>query len=326
MKIAILDDYQKAFDRLACAKRLNGHQVVVFHENEKDPAKLVARLKDVEAVILTQQRTAFPRDLIEQLPKLRIIAQTGSHREHIDVSACTENGIVVAAVEHGPSYSTAELTWALILASMRHIPEEVRQLKTGVWQSTVGRVLRGKTLAVYGLGQIGSAVAQAGSAFGMRVTCWGRTSSKAHAVAGGFHVPDSRKDFFTSADVLSLHVPLSAETAGLITAADLDCMKPSALLVNTSRSRLIEDGALVAALRKGRPGFAAVDVFEHEPVLEGNHPLLKMRNVICTPHLGGIVWETFEFMYGHAIDNILAFASHKPSHVFNPDVLARLRR
>ncbi|MBI3043426.1 MAG: D-2-hydroxyacid dehydrogenase family protein [Betaproteobacteria bacterium] len=326
MKIAVLDDYQKAFHRLACPQRLNAHQVVVFHENEKDPEKLVARLNDVEAVILTQERTAVPRQLLDRLPDLRIIAQTGSHREHIDVSACTEKGIVVAAVEHGPSYSTAELTWALILASRRHIAEEVRQLRAGVWQSTVGTVVRGTTLAVYGLGQIGSAVAQVGRAFGMDITCWGRASSKEKAIAAGYHVPDSRQAFFETADILSLHVPLSSETTGLVTAADLARMKPSALLVNTSRARLIEDGALVAALRKGRPGFAAVDVFEDEPVLAGNHPLLGMPNVICTPHLGGIVWETFEFMYGHAIDNILAFASNKPTHVYNPDVLARLRR
>lgn len=326
MRIAVLDDYQKAFHRLACANRLKGHEVAVFHENEKDPAKLVARLKDADAVILTQERTAFPRNLIERLPRLRIIAQTGSHRKHIDVSACTEHGIVVAAVEHGPSYSTAELTWTLILASVRHIPEEVSQLKAGVWQSTVGNVVRGKTLGIYGLGGIGSAVAQVGAAFGMKVICWGRAASKEKAAAAGFHVPESRQAFFGSADVLSLHVPLTAETTGIITAADLACMKPSALLVNTSRARLIEDGALVAALKKGRPGFAAVDVFEHEPVLKGHHPLLGMPNVICTPHLGGIVWETFEFMYGHAIDNILAFASNEPTHVYNPEVLARLRR
>ncbi|MBI3042617.1 MAG: D-2-hydroxyacid dehydrogenase family protein [Betaproteobacteria bacterium] len=326
MKIAVLDDYQEAFHRLGCAARLNGHHVVVFHDNEKDVGKIADRLKDVEGVILTQERTAFPRQLIERLPRLRIIAHTGSHRKHIDISACTEKGIVVAGVVHGASHSTVELTWALILASLRHIPDEVRQLKAGAWQTTIGTVLHGKTLAIYGLGKIGSCVAQVGSAFGMKVTCWGRASTAAKAAAAGFHVPESRKAFFESADVLSLHVRLSAETTGVVTAADLDCMKPSALIVNTSRARLIQGGALVEALKKGRPGFAAVDVFEDEPVLGGDHPLLKMLNVICTPHLGGIVWETFEFMYGHAIDNILAFASNNAINVLNPDVLARLRK
>lgn len=326
MKIAVLDDYQRAFHRLACAARLAGHQVAVSHDNEKDIERIVARLKDVEAVILTQERTAFPRALIERLPRLRIIAQTGSHKKHIDVPACTENGIVVALVAHGPSYSTVELTWALILASARHVPDEVSRLKAGAWQTTIGTVLRGKTLGIYGLGHIGSAVAQVGRAFGMSVICWGRESTAAKAAAAGYRMAESRQAFFESADVLSLHIWLNPETTGIVTAADLACMKPSALIVNTSRARLIQDGALVEALRKGRPGFAAVDVFEHEPVLHGNHPLLQMPNVVCTPHLGGIVWETFEFMYGHAVDNILAFASNKPVNVVNPEVLAKLRR
>ncbi len=325
MKIAVLDDYQKSYHRLACAQRLAGHQVMVFHENEREVTRLAARLQDFDALILTQERSAIPRALIEKLPRLRIIAQTGSHRKHIDVAACTDAGIVVAAVPNGPSYTTAELTWALILASLRHLPEEVRQLKAGAWQTTVGTGLRGKTLGVYGLGHIGGAVASVGRAFGMEVICWGRENTLIKAAATGYAVPLSREAFFEHADILSLHVWFSPETTGIVTAADLARMKPAALLVNTSRAGLIEQGALAAALEKGRPGYAAVDVYDHEPIVGGDHPLLKMPNVICTPHLGGVVWETFEFMYGHAIDSILSFAENKPINVYNPEVLARLR-
>lgn len=324
MKIAVLDDYQDVFRKLVCYERLRGHEVAVFHDTEKDPAQLAARLKDFHAVILSQQRSSFPRAVIEKLPKLRLIAQTGSNRAHIDIAACTENGIVVSAIRYGPSYATAEFTWGLILASLRHIPHEVQQLKQGMWQSTaVGVGLRGKTLGIYGLGKIGQCVAQVGKAFGMTVMCWGREASQAKVREAGYEVPASREAFFQNADVVSLHIRYNAQTRGIVTAVDLAHMKPTALIVNTSRAALIQQGALLTALRTGRPAFAAVDVYEDEPVLAGDHPLLKMPNVICTPHIGGLVQSTYESWYSTAIDHILAFAAGKPLNVVNPEALGK---
>ena len=322
MKIAVLDDYQDAFRGLEVFARLKDHEVVVFRDTEKDPAKLAARLADADAVLLTQQRSPFPRAVIEKLPKLKLIAQTGRNTNHIDVAACTEKGIVVAAAGSGSPHATAELAWGLILASLRHIPDEVAELKKGVWQTTVGTGLNGRTLGVYAPGRIGSCVALVGKAFGMQVTCWGRDASKAKARELGYAVPASREEFFAGADVISLHIPLNKETRGIVTAADLACMKPGALFVNTSRAPLVAAGALVAALEKGRPGFAAIDVFEDEPVVGGNHPLLKMPNVVCTPHLGYVEQRTYESYYGAAVDGILGFASGNPVNVLNPEALA----
>jgi D-3-phosphoglycerate dehydrogenase len=323
MKIAVLDDYQDAFRKLACFPRLKDHAVVVFHDTEKDPGRLAARLQDADAVVLTQQRSPFPRAVIEKLPRLKLIAQTGRNTNHIDVAACTEKGIVVAAAGSGSPYPTAELTWAIILASLRHIPHEVQQLKQGVWQTTVGTGLHGKTLGVYAFGRIGSCVAQVGKAFGMQVMCWGREGSLAKARAAGFAVPASRAAFFESADVISLHIPLNKETRGIVTAADLARMKTTALIVNTSRAPIIAEGALIAALKQGRPGFAAVDVYEDEPVIGGNHPLLKLPNAVCTPHLGYVEKGTYESYYGAAIDGILGFAAGKPVNVLNPEALGK---
>ena len=323
MKIAVLDDYQDAFRNLACFPRLEDHAVVVFHDTEKDPGRLAARLQDADAVVLTQQRSPFPRAVIEKLPRLKLIAQTGRNTNHIDVAACTEKGIVVAAAGSGSPYPTAELTWAIILASLRHIPHEVQQLKQGVWQTTVGTGLHGKTLGVYAFGRIGSCVAQVGKAFGMQVMCWGREGSLAKARAAGFAVPASRAAFFESADVISLHIPLNKETRGIVTAADLARMKTTALIVNTSRAPIIAEGALIEALRQGRPGIAAVDVYEDEPVIGGNHPLLKLPNALCTPHLGYVEQGTYEIYFNAVIDGILGFAAGKPVNVLNPEVLEK---
>src|SRR3954468_3062381 len=323
MKIAVLDDYQDAFRKLTAFSRLKGHEVVVFHDTEKDPAKLAARLADADAVLLTQQRSPFPRGVIEKLPKLKLIAQTGRNTNHIDVAACTEKGIVVAAAGSGTPNATADLAWGRILWSLGHTPQEVEQLKQGVWQTTVGTGLIGKTLGVYAPGRIGSCVAKVGKAFGMKVTCWGREGSKSKALELGYEVPSTREAFFAGADVISVHIPLNKETRGIITAADLACMKPSALFVNTSRAPLVAAGALVEALKKGRPGFAAIDVYEDEPVVGGNHPLLKMPNVICTPHLGYVEKSTYDSYYGAAIDGIVGFAEGKPVNVLNPEALTK---
>lgn len=323
MKIAVIDDYQDAFRRLDCFPRLKDHDVVVFHDTEKDASKLAARLKNAEAVILTQQRSPFPRALVEQLPGLKMLSQTGRNANHIDVAACTERGIVVSAGGGGIPNPTAELTWGLILAALRRIPQEVQRMKEGRWQGSVGVSVAGKTLGVYAYGKIGSLVARIGQAFGMRVVCWGREGSTAKAREAGFEVAASRAAFFEQADVVCLHIPLNKETRGIVTAQDLARMKPTALIVNTSRAPLIAEGALVAALKQGRPGLAAVDVYEDEPVLGGNHPLLKMDNVICTPHLGYVEQGTYESYYNTAIDQILAYAAGKPINVMNPEVLEK---
>ena len=323
MKIAVIDDYQNAFRTLKCYAKLKDYEVVVYIDMEKELVRLAERLKDAEAVVLTQQRSRFPRAAIERLPKLKLISQTGRATAHIDVAACTERGIVVSAGGAGNPHATAELTWALILAALRHIPYEVRRLREGHWQSTLGIAVQHKTLGIYALGRIGSIVARVGQTFGARVLCWGREGSTARAREAGYEVAKSREAFFAEADILSLHLPLNKETQGIVTAADLALMKPSALLANTSRAGLIAQGALVNALKAGRPGMAAVDVYEDEPVLGAAHPLLKMDNVICTPHLGYVEKDTYEDYYGVVVDQIVAYAAGNPINVVNPEVIAK---
>jgi D-3-phosphoglycerate dehydrogenase len=323
MKIAVIDDYQDAFRKLDCYAKLKDHEVAVYHETEKDPSRLAERIKDAEAVILTQQRSPFPRALAERLPKLKLISQTGRNANHIDVAACTEKGIVVSAGGAGNPGPTGELTWGLILAALRRIPQEVQRMKEGLWQGSVGVGVEGKTLGIYAYGRIGSIVAKVGRAFGMRVVCWGREGSTARAREAGFEVAASRDAFFESVDVISIHLPLNKETRGLVKADDLARMKPTALIVNTSRAPIIAEGALVAALKHGRPGRAAVDVYQEEPVLGGDHPLLKMDNVVCTPHLGYVEQATYESYFGTAIEQILAFAAGKPINVVNPEALGK---
>jgi D-3-phosphoglycerate dehydrogenase len=323
MRIAVLDDYQDAFRKLDCYARLKGHEVIVYHDTEKDPARLAERLKDADAVILTQQRSRFPRAVVERLPKLKLVSQTGRNANHIDVAACTEKGIAVLAGGTGNPSPTAELTWGIILAALRRIPQEVQRMKEGKWQGSVGTGLAGKTLGVYAYGRIGSIVARVGKAFGMRVVCWGREGSTGKAREAGFEIAASREAFFAEADVLSLHLPLNPETRGIVKAQDLARMKPTALIVNTSRAQIIEEGALVAALKQGRPGHAAVDVYEVEPVLGASHPLLKLANALCTPHLGYVEKSTYESYFGTAIDQIAAFAAGKPINVLNPEALGK---
>ena len=323
MKIAVLDDYQNAFRTLKCSRKLSGHEVVVFTDTETDLGKLAEKLKDADAVVLTQQRSSFPRALIEKLPRLKLIGQTGRAATHVDLDACTERGIVVSAGGLGNSNNTAELTWGLILAALRNIPLEVKRLKEGYWQSTLGTGIRSKTLGIYAYGKIGSIVAAVGKAFDARVVCWGREGSIGRAQAAGFEVAKSREEFFAEADILSLHLPLNKDTRGIVSRDDLARMKPTALIVNVSRAGLIAPGALVEALRAGRPGMAAVDVYEQEPVIGADHPLLKMDNVTCTPHLGYVTREGYEEYYGVVVDDILAFAAGKPQNVLNPGAIAK---
>jgi D-3-phosphoglycerate dehydrogenase len=315
MKIAVIDDYQGAFSKTKAYPRLKGHDVVVYNDTEKDLQKLAERLKDAEVVVLTQQRSAFPRSVIERLPKLKMISQTGKNAYHIDLAAAAEKGIVVSAGGGSSPNPTAELTWAIILAGLRNIPEEVQRLKDGKWQGSVGIGLKDKTLGVYAFGRIGSIVAGVGRAFGMKVVALGREASTAKAREAGFEVAASREAFFESADIVTLHLPLNKDTRGIVTAQDLARMKPTAMIVNTSRSPIIAQGALEEALAKGRPGYAAIDVFDSEPMTDPNHPLLKMKNVLCTPHLGYVEERVYEGIYGVAVDQIVAFAEGKPINV-----------
>ncbi len=324
MKIAVIDDYQDAFRKMKCFAKLQGHEVITYNTSEKDPVKFAKRLEGCEALVLTQQRSFMPRPFIENLPaSIKLLAQTGRNVPHIDSAACTERGIIISASGGGNSSPTVELTWALILASVRNLPTEVNNMQAGRWQTTAGIGLQGKTLGVYAFGKIGSAVARVGKAFGMNVICWGRDGSTAKARAEGFDIAASREAFFAESDIVTIHLPLNKETRGVITGADLALMKPTARIVNSSRAPIIAEGALVDALKKGRPGFAAIDVYESEPVINREHPLLSMPNVICTPHLGYVTWETYELYYAAVVDNILAYAAGAPTNVANPDVLAK---
>jgi D-3-phosphoglycerate dehydrogenase len=321
MKIAVLDDYAQAFEGMGFAQALRGHELRIFNDTEKNPDRLAERLRDVEALLLTQQRSPLPGALVRRLPALRLVSQTGRNTSHIDLAACTACGVAVCAGGTGGPHPTAELTWGLIIGALRRIPQEAARLRGGLWQGSVGIGLAGKTLGVYSFGRIGSVVAQIGRAFGMRVLCWGRESSLARAREAGFEAASDRAAFFASADVLSLHIAMNTQTRGIVTAADLARMKPTALLVNTSRAPIIEAGALEQALAAGRPGLAAVDVFEDEPVLGAAHPLIGMDNALCTPHLGYVEREALQAMFGTAVEQILAFAAGKPINLINPQVL-----
>jgi D-3-phosphoglycerate dehydrogenase len=319
MKVAILDDWFDTLRTLQCFERLEGHEVTVFTDHVEDTRVLVQRLQDFDALVLIRERTEIRAPLLERLPNLRLISQRSVY-PHIDVEACTRLGITVCSNLHAgsPSYSTAELTWALVLAAMRQIPQQVASCKAGEWQVGVGHSLIGKTLGLYGYGRIAKLVAGYGTAFGMRVLVWARPQSLERARADRLEVAASREEFFAACDVLSLHMRLVAATRGIVKRADLERMRPSALLINTSRAGLIEPGAIVAALRVGRPGMAALDVFEEEPLHDPTHPLLNMDNVLCTPHIGYVTHEEWELQFADVFDQINAFAAGRPINVVNP--------
>lgn len=309
MRIAVLDDYADTFRSLPAAARLADHEVVVFRDTEREPARLIERLRDFDALLLTQQRSALSRAVIEALPRLRVIAQTGRGASHLELAACAERGIAVRLAGGGSSAAPAELTWALVLAHRRHLVREAARLASGQWLDSVGEGLEGRTLGVWGLGKIGGRVAQVGRAFGMRVLVWGRAASRERAREAGYAIAADQAELFATADVLTVHLPLTPETRGIVTAEDLDRMPPAALFVNTSRAALVAEGALVAALDRGRPGSAAVDVYEDEPVLGAAHPLLGRPNVLCSPHLGYVERATLAAYYDAAVGELLAFAS-----------------
>jgi D-3-phosphoglycerate dehydrogenase / 2-oxoglutarate reductase len=324
MRVTILDDWHDTLRTLPCFGKLAEHDVTIHTDHVQDIDTLAARLADTETLVLIRERTQIRAPLIARLPRLRLISQR-SVFPHIDVDACTAQGVLLCSSQHqgAPSYATAELTWALALAAARAIPQQMAALRAGRWQVGVGTTLRGKTLGLYGYGRIARVVAGYGRAFGLRVLVWARPDSRARAAAEGWDVAPTKEDFLAEADILSLHLRLVAATRGILTAADLARMKPGAILVNTSRAGLIEPGALEAALRAGRPGFAAVDVFEQEPVLGGNHPLLHMDNVVCTPHLGYVTHEDLDWQFSEVFDQINAFAAGAPLNMINPEVLGR---
>ena len=308
MEIAIPDDYQGVVRQLACFSKLAGHTVTIYTDTVKDLDALAARLAPAEVLVLIRERTVISDALLARLPRLRMISQTGKGAAHIDLEACARRGITVATGTGSP-YAPAELTWALLLAAARRIPREVAGLKAGGWQSTLGMGLRGRTLGIWGYGKIGQVVAGYGRAFGMTVLAWGRAGSLARAQADGFETAASPEELLARSDALSLHVKLTPDTRGLVTAAHLALMKPEAILVNTSRAELIAPGALAAALKAGRPGFAAVDVYEDEPVLGAAHPLLALENALCTPHLGYVERDSYALYFGQAFDNVLNWAA-----------------
>jgi D-3-phosphoglycerate dehydrogenase / 2-oxoglutarate reductase len=323
MKISILDDYFDTVRTLACFQKLKGHEVTVWNDHVQDTDALAARLKDAECLVLIRERTAIRAPLLERLPGLRLISQRSVY-PHIDIEACTRRGVVVSSSQHAgtPSYAAAELTWALILAAARQLPQQMAALKAGKWQIGVGTTLRAKTLGIFGYGRIGATVAGYGKAFGMNVLAWAREQSLERARADGYATARSQAEFFESCDVVSLHLRLVAATRHIVKAEDLARMRPTAMLVNTSRAPLIEPGALVGALRAGRPGCAAVDVFEDEPMRDPDLPLLRFERVVATPHIGYVTREEYETQFSDIFDQILAFAAGRPINVVNPDVLA----
>lgn len=328
MNITILDDYQDTLRTLPCFQKIAHHNVTIWRDHTKDVDRLAERLRDTEALALLRERTPIRAALIERLDKLRIISQVSAY-PHIDVDACTKRGILVCSdTSSHVSYATAELTWGLVIASFRRIPQQMAALKAGEWQTgSVGLGLYGKTLGIYGYGRLGRLIATYGKAFGMHVLVWGRESTLAKARADGYATAESKQQLFSKSDVVTLHVRLVPETRGMVTAADLACMKPDALLVNTSRAGLIEPGALEAALRAGRPGMAAVDVYEEEPILGADqaarNSLLHMENVVCTPHLGYVAREDLERMFAKIFDQILAYERGEPINVVNPAAIGK---
>jgi D-3-phosphoglycerate dehydrogenase len=320
MKVAVLDDWFDTLSGLPCFARLKVHDVTVWTDHVQDTDVLAERLKDAEAITLFRERTQITGELLDRLPKLKLISQRSVY-PHVDVPACTRNGVLLCSNMHAgaPSYAAAELTWALILAAYRQLPEQMASVKAGRWQAGVGRTLRGRTIGLYGYGRIAGAVADYAKAFGMNVVWWGSEQGRARAAAAGETVAASREAFFAGPDIVSVHVRLKPETRGLITAADLAAMRTDGLFVNTSRAGLVEAGALAGALDAERPGMAAVDVFDVEPLTDPEDPLLKHPNLIATPHIGYVTEDELELQFADIFNQINAFADGAPIHMINPE-------
>jgi D-3-phosphoglycerate dehydrogenase / 2-oxoglutarate reductase len=324
MKISILDDYQDTVRGLVCFQKLAGHEVEIWNDHTEDLDILSLRLRDTEVLVLIRERTKIRAPLLDRLPKLKLISQRSVY-PHIDIDACTRHGVIVSSSQHAgtPSYAAAELTWGLVLSAMRQIPQQVAALKEGKWQTGVGNSLGGKTLGIFGYGRIGRVVAGYGVAFGMRVVVWSSEDSRTQARLDSYATANSKERFFEECDVVSLHLRLVDATRGIVTSSDLARMKPTALIVNTSRAPLIEPGALVRALQAGRPGMAAVDVYEEEPILDPHHLLLGLENAVCTPHIGYVTREEYELQFSDIFDQIAAYLSGAPINVVNPEAATK---
>lgn len=320
MKIAILDDYQDVVKTLDCFRLLAGHEVLILNDTEKDAELLAARLKDIEALVLIRERTAITNELLKHLPQLKLISQTGKIAAHLDVEACTRYKVAVAEGVGSP-IAPAELTWLLIMNTLRQLPNAIADMKAGKWQTNMGTSVYGKTIGIWGYGKIGKMVANYAKAFGAKVMVWGSEQSRTNAIADGFEAAQSKADFFQLADVITLHLRLNKNTAGIVNAADLDLMKTTSVLINTARAELIEAGALQKCLKAGRPGFAAIDVYEDEPVKNANFELLTMPNVVCTPHLGYVEKNSYELYFGKAFENIVNYSKGEATNIVNPEVL-----
>ncbi|MFB6456649.1 D-2-hydroxyacid dehydrogenase family protein [Chitinophaga sp. Hz27] len=320
MRIAILDDYQNAVKELDCFKMLAGQDVQVFNTSEKDPVLLAEKLQDVEILVLIRERTAVREALLSRLPNLKLISQTGKISNHLDLAACTAHKVAVAEGIGSP-VAPAELTWALIMNAVRKIPAAIHDFRQGLWQTNIGSTIQGKIIGIWGYGKIGKMIAGYAKAFGARVLIWGSEKSRQQALADGFEQADSKELFFRIADVVSLHLRLNKDTAGIVEEADLLQMKSSAVLVNTSRAELIAPGALLKSLEAGHPGFAAVDVYEEEPIYDTNYPLLQLPNVICTPHIGYVEHDSYELYFSKAFENVINYIQGNPTNIANREVL-----
>jgi len=321
MKVHLLDDWFDTLRTLPSFAKLADHDVTVWTDHTDDPGQLAQRLADAEAVVLFRERTPIGADLLTRLPNLKLISQRSVY-PHVDVDACTANNVLLCSNMHGGSHSVAaaELTWALILACARQLTAQNASIKAGKWQMGVGQTLSGRTLGLYGYGRIARAVAGYARAFGMQVVWWASEEGRAKARADGETVADSRESFFSQSDFVSVHVRLKPATRGLITAADLGQMKPSASFINTSRAGLVESGALLAAMQAGRPGRAGIDVFDTEPLTDANDPLVHHPGVIATPHIGYVTEDELDLQFNDIYDQINAYAAGEPIHMINPTV------
>lgn len=320
MKIAILDDYQDVVKTLACFELLDGHEVQILNDTEKDPTLLAAKLRDVEALVLIRERTTITAALLKQLPNLKLISQTGKIAGHLDLEACNNYNVAVAEGVGSP-VAPAELTWLLLMNTLRQLPNAIAAMKAGNWQTNMGTSVYGKTIGIWGYGKIGKLVANYAKAFGAMVLVWGSEQSRANAIADGFEAAPSKAVFFSEADVVTLHLRLNEQTMAIVKASDLSLMKPTAVLINTARAELIESGALLKCLKAGRPGFAGIDVYENEPVKNANFELLTLPNVVCTPHLGYVEQNSYELYFGKAFENVVNYSKGRPTHIVNPEVL-----
>lgn len=324
MKVHILDDWFDTLRGLPCFDTLSAHEVTVWTDHVDDVSILAERLREAEVLVLFRERTKVTRALLNALPNLKLVSQRGVY-PHVDVSACSDNDVLFCSKQpsgSGPNYAAAELTWALIMSGMRQLPQQMASVKAGNWQMGVGKTLRGRTLGLYGYGRVAKTVATYAEAFGMNVIWWSSKEGRARALADQQTVPESREEFFAQSDVVSLHVRLKPTTRGIITAEDFAQMQPGALFVNTSRAGLIEEGALLAALNAGRPGQAAIDVFDREPLTDPNDMLLSHPNLIATPHIGFVTEDEFDLQFSDIFDQVNAFANGNPIHMINPEAYA----